>query len=209
MTAPAAYRPGTLSTPPTPYDGVDLKDAVLGNLGMWLALGLSLLVLGFAAGVALDPVDPGDPPHTALYGVPALLVALLPFLASPVLALGTGAWSGHATRSGRLGAIAGATGGLIGPIILVLFAAIGLSLGAGAADVNLDAAQMPYGLGAVGDWNDALAYLLTGAGLLVLLASAVSGATAGGIVGSLLDGRFRSWFGPRVDRPDTRPPLKI
>lgn len=212
MTSPYPPRPTTLPTPRTP---VDLREAALGNLGLWVALGAALLVLGFAAGIALDQVPDGQNDGTpndvvdALPGIPVLLVALLPFVAAPVLAMGTGAWSGHATRNGRIGAITGALGGLVGPIVLVLLAALGLSFGAGAAGVDLDLALMPYGLGSVAAWRGALPYLLTGTGLLVLLASLVSGALAGGIVGSLLDGRTRAWGRPRDEPPQARPPVRI
>lgn len=208
MTSPVPYRTGTLAAAPSPADGVDLKEAVLGNLGLWTALGLSLLILGFAAGIALDTADDGGAPSNALAGIPALLVALLPFVAAPVLALGTGAWSGHATRSPRLGAVGGALGGLLGPIILVLLAGLGLAFGAGAAGVDLDAARMPYNLGNVGDWRDALGYLVSGAGILVLLASVVSGAVAGWVVGAMLEGRWARWR-THGDRPDARPPVRI
>ena len=176
-----------------------LREAILGILALFAILGLVLGVLGFAAAFALDnAADAANNGGTtneeqAALGaaaLPAILVSLLPFLAAPVLALGCGAWAGHASRSGRIGSLAGAIGGFAGPILTLLITGIGFALGAGAANLNLDDVQVPGGFGIAPGWANTIPYLFTGAGLLWLLANALSGGLSGGVVGSLLDRRF-------------------
>lgn len=174
-----------------------LREGVLGILALFAILGLVLGVLGFAAAFALDraaeqAADGGTTAEDVAAGaaaLPAILVSLLPFLAAPVLALGCGAWAGHASRDARMGAIAGAVGGFLGPILTLLITGIGFALGAGAASLNLADVEMPGGFGLAPGWGSTIPYLFTGAGLLWLLSNALSGGLSGGVVGALLDRR--------------------
>lgn len=184
-----------------------LREGILGILAIFAVLGLVLGMLGFAAAFALDRAaeaanDGGNANDAALLGagaIPVLLVSLLPFLAAPVLALGCGAWAGHASRDGRIGAMAGAAGGFLGPILMLLIVGIGFALGAGAASLNLDNVALPGGYGLAPGWANTIPYLFTGAGLLWLVANTLAAGLTGGIVGSLLDGRWS----PRADRRRT------
>lgn len=183
-----------------------LREGLLGILALFAILGLVLGVLGFAAAFALDraaeeatDADGGTTADDAAAGaaaLPAILVSLLPFLAAPVLALGCGAWAGHASRNGRIGAIAGAAGGFLGPILTLLITGIGFALGAGAANLNMADIDVPGGFGLAPGWGTTIPYLFTGAGLLWLLANALSGGLSGGVVGALLDRRWTE----RVER---------
>lgn len=179
-----------------------LKEGILGIVALFAVLGLVLGILGFAAAFALDDLgnvaDDGlTAEEAALLGtaaLPAILVSLLPFMAAPVLALGCGAWAGHAAREARIGALAGAAGGFLGPIVMLLITGIGFALGAGAANLNLDAVVVPYGISP--GWANTIPYLFTGAGLLWLVANTVAGGLSGGVVGALLD---RHWGASRTD----------
>jgi len=190
------YRPETAVTA-GPYR-FSLREGILGILAIFAILGLVLGVLGFAAAFALDRVaDPNA--ESALAGpggISILLVALLPFLAAPVLALGCGAWAGHASRSATIGGLAGAVGGLVGPILTLLLTGTGFALGAGAASLDLGNVIAPGGLGIAPGWNATFPFLFTGAGLLWLLGNTLAGGLTGGVVGALLDGRWA----PRADR---------
>lgn len=176
-----------------------LREGILGILALFAILGLVLGVLGFAAAFALDraaeAVDGGGATtddENALLGaaaLPALLVSVLPFLAAPVLALGCGAWAGHASRSSRIGALAGAIGGFLGPILTILITGMGFALGAGAANLNLGNVAAPGGFGIAPGWGNTVPYLFTGAGLLWILANTLAGGLSGGVVGALLDRR--------------------
>ena len=183
-----------------------VKRTTLGIIGLFAVLGLVLAILGFAAAFGLDQAadrattgtgaDAQDAVVAGAATLPALLVSLLPFLAAPVLALGCGAWAGHASRSAGVGLAAGAIGGLLGPIVTILLTGIGFALGAGAANLNLADVQVPGGFGLAPGWGSTIPYLFTGAGLLWLLANTLSGALSGGLVGSLLEGRW----GRRAER---------
>lgn len=180
-----------------------LREGLLGILALFAILGVVLGVLGFAAAFALDrateATDGGTAIEDAAAGaaaLPAILVGLLPFLAAPVLALGCGAWAGHASRNARIGWVSGAIGGFLGPILTLLILGIGFALGAGAANLNIADIDMPGGLGLAPGWGTTIPYLFTGAGLLWLVANALSGGLSGGVVGGLLDRRWSE----RVER---------
>lgn len=201
--APQAPPGGDPSYPTTRTAAVDdrprwrigLREAVVGILGLFVILGIVLAILGFAAAIGLDQAADeaadndgadADDVVAGFAALPAVLVSLLPFLAAPVLALGCGAWAGHATRSARLGAIAGGIGGFLGPLLTLLLTGMGFALGAGAAGLDLGDVNLP-GIGVSPAWADTLPYAFSGAGLLWMLANALSGALSGGLVGALLD----------------------
>lgn len=174
-----------------------LREGVLGTLGIFAILGVVLGVLGFAAAFALDnaaiELNDADGANTAddvaasAALLPAILVSLLPFMAAPVLAIGCGAWAGHASRDGTLGAVAGGIGGLLGPILTLLLTGVGFALGAGAANLDLSQVGNIPGFGLAPGWGNTIPYLFTGAGLLWLMANTIGGALTGGLLGSILD----------------------
>lgn len=176
-----------------------LREGLIGTIGMFAILGLVLGILGFAAAFALDGAldatrdgnPANDDAEAAAAALPAFLVTVLPFLAAPVLALGLGSWAGHASRRAGIGSIAGAIGCFVGPIVMLLIMGVGFALGAGAANLDLSNANIPGGVGVSPGWAGTMPYLFTGAGLLWLLATTLSGAFAGGLVGGLLE---RRWF---------------
>lgn len=164
--------------------------AILGGVGFFAILGLALAIMGFAAAFAVgEAADDGAVENAAdaIAGVPALLVALLPFMAAPVLALGAGAWAGHATRDWRAGGIAGALAGLLGPIVMLILVGIGFALGAGAATLNLEAVRMPFDIGFTPGWGDTLPFLASGGGLLWLLSTLLAGGLTGAMTGMLVE----------------------
>lgn len=182
-----------------------LKEGVLGILGIFAALGIVLGILGFAAAFALDNaadrLDDGtldnDPPGAAAELLPAILVAMLPFMAAPVLAIGAGAWAGHSSRDATIGSVAGGIGAFLGPILMLLLTGVGFALGAGAAGLDLSNVRVLDGWGIAPGWANTIPYLFTGAGLLWLLACMLGAALTGGVVGALLN---RRW----ADRVDYR-----
>lgn len=176
-----------------------LRDALLGIVGIFTVLGIVLGVLGFAAAFALDRAD--DPGLTdvqrAANALPAFLVSVLPFLAAPVLALGLGAWAGHASRNSGIGSIAGAIGCFVGPLVMLLVMGVGFALGAGAASLNLAAVEAPA-FGISPGWGSTIPYVFTGVGLLWLLGNTLAGGLSGGLIGGILDGRWSTRH--RVER---------
>ncbi|HUR68290.1 MAG TPA: hypothetical protein VM370_03520 [Candidatus Thermoplasmatota archaeon] len=186
-----------------------LREGVMGTIGIFAILGLVLGVLGFAAAFALDNAAEaardgnnnggldGNDIAAGAAALPSILVGLLPFMAAPVLALGLGSWAGHASRDAGLGASAGAIGGFVGPIVMLLLAGVGFALGAGAANLDLSGVTLPYGVAP--GWGNTIPYLFTGAGLLWLLANTLAGGLSGGLVGGLLQ---RRWGADRTSRRD-------
>lgn len=172
-----------------------MREGILGSIGVFAILGVVLGVLGFAAAFALRDMIPlltdANPNNDFLIGanaIPALLVGLLPFMAAPVLALGLGAWTGHASREAGIGASAGAIGGFLGPIMMLLITGIGFALGAGAASLDLSNVRVVWGIAP--GWGTTIPYLFTGAGLLWLVANTLAGGLSGGLVGGLLEHRW-------------------
>lgn len=177
------------------------RDGLLGIVGIFAALGIVLGILGFAAAFALDnaaaELNDGDGGNTADDAaaraslLPAVLVSMLPFMAAPVLAVGVGAWAGHASRNASIGAITGGVGSFVGPIAMLLLTGVGFALGAGAAGLDLSNISIVDGWGLAPGWASTIPYLFTGAGLLWLFANALGGALTGGIVGGIIEHR---WF---------------
>lgn len=177
------------------------RDGLMGIVGIFAVLGLVLGILGFAAAFALDNAaaelndgDGGNTPEDVAARnalLPAVLVSMLPFMAAPVLAVGVGAWAGHASRDATIGSITGGVGSFIGPIVMLLLAGAGFALGAGAAGLDLSDVRIMDGWGIPPGWASTIPYLFTGAGLLWLLANTIGGALTGGIVGGVLEHR---WF---------------
>lgn len=177
-----------------------VREGVLGTLGIFTILGLVLALVAFPAAFALqdavaelndaDGGNTADDVAAASGLLPALLVSLLPFMAAPVLAIGCGAWAGHASRDGRIGAIAGGIGGFGGPILTLLLVGIGFALGAGAANLDLSEVRVIQGWSIAPGWGNTIPYLFSGAGLLWLVANTIAGALTGGLLGSLLGGRW-------------------
>lgn len=219
-TAPPPVAPGAITTGAEPGPAprrIGVREALLGVLGLFAILGLVLGVLGFAAAFAADravelAVDNEgngirDDVELGLAAVPILIVALVPLLAAPVLALGCGSWAGHASRDARVGAIGGSVGSLVGAVAMVLLAGAGFALGAGAAGLNLADFPMPGGLDFSPAWESTLGYVFSAGGLLWLLANALSGGLSGGLLGSLAD----RWSGaysasrPGYDRRRVQP----
>lgn len=221
---PPSSRPEALhATSPAPHPAPDrgvgapgaprhvgLRETITGSLGLFAILGLALSILAFASAFALADQaneaqgggDEGAAAEAAAAALPVLVIGLLPLLASPLLALACGAWSGHASRSARTGAIAGAIAGLAGPVILLLIVGIGFALGAGAANLDLSAVNLGGGLSP--GWGSTMPAIFSGSGLLYLLSSALAGALAGGLVGSVLEGRRfgrRAGHSGRARRP--------
>lgn len=177
-----------------------LRDGILGTIGLFTILGVVLGILGFAAAFALDEARDdaaaNNDAEAAATALPAFLVSVLPFMAAPVLALGLGSWAGHASRDAGIGAMAGAIGSFVGPILMLLLTGVGFALGAGAA--NLDLSSLPSPVVGVGPgWGTTIPYLFTGGGLLWLLANTLAGGLSGGLLGGILSGR---WMTRRLDR---------
>lgn len=198
-----------------------VREGVLGILGIFTVLGIVLGILGFAAAFALDnaavELNDGDGGNTADDAaaraslLPAVLVSLLPFMAAPVLAIGCGAWAGHASRNASMGAIAGGFGAFVGPIVMLLITGVGFALGAGATNLNLAALDFVTGVNGWGiapGWASTIPYLFTGAGLLWLVANTIGGALTGGVVGGILDHRWTARGRDERYRRSTRPPTR-
>ena len=215
--------PAYANAPPAPYAprGPDvtrevtagpfrfsLREAVLGTLGLFAILGLVLGVLAFAAAFALDnAVDANSNAanaENAAAALPAFLVSVLPFMAAPVLALGLGSWVGHSSRRAGLGAIGGAIGCFLGPILMLLIMGIGFALGAGAANLDLSNVRAPGDVGVAPGWASTIPYLFTGAGILWLLATTLAGALSGALVGGLLEHRWTQRHDARQPRAARR-----
>lgn len=171
-------------------DGIGAGTAFGGVVGMFAILGLGLGILAFAAAFGVGDVTPATDaedlqPDEAASGLTALLVGTLPVLAAPILALGTGAWAGHASRNSVQGLVGGGFGGVVGAIVLLAIVGIGFALGAAAAGV--DAARFDFAVSPA--LADTFRNLLSLAGLLYLLSVFVIGGLAGALIGAIMPRR--------------------
>lgn len=194
MVNPVSERPLT----PTGAGG-----ATLGAVGIYLSLGVGLAILAFSAAAFIDQT-PADDAESAAGGALSSAIALMPFVAAPILAVVAGVWAGLSTGSGARGALAGAVGSVVGVIVMMVLVAVGLGLGAavgGAGDANVNVDE-----GTEANVNDLRATLGTFAtvnGLAFLLAHAIIGGIAGAILGAIMP-RIFPYGATDVDRRPLR-----
>lgn len=165
---------------------LDWVRSTLGVLGVYASLGVGLLILAFAAANGLKNVDLNDP-NQANVAATAYLVGVLPLVGAPLLAAVGGMWAGTRTRLAGPGALAGALGAVLGVLVLGLLVAMGFSLGAQSAGVDLSKVAWPTGFYLRPGWRTTLADVGTTAGFLFLVASAIIGGLAGATTGALTD----------------------
>jgi hypothetical protein len=194
----------TTETAPIDHDEPDMSTgrATLGAIGLFAALGVGLAFFAFAAAFGLRNVT-DVAPDDFVSGISAVTIALIPFIAAPILSTSVGGWAGTRTKLSGAGAIAGAAGALVGTIVMFLLVALGFWLGGLASGVDYGAINYPQNI-IPPNLANPLGYLASLTGILYLVGNAIIGAVAGSIAGALV---HRTHVSER--RVATRRPVRV